>query len=84
MDPPKIKCLNRIFHPNISYQGNVCLPLVREDYEPTTTLESIVCGLIFVMTFPNAEDALNPDIGDLMAKSSQTFKKILDHTVRGG
>lgn len=53
MDPPKIKCLNRLYHPNINYEGSVCLPLVREDYSPTVNLTMVICGLIFVMTYPN-------------------------------
>ena len=54
MDPPKVMCLNRIYHPNINYKGNVCLPLVREDFIPTVTLTSIICGLIYILTYPNA------------------------------
>jgi ubiquitin-conjugating enzyme E2 M len=83
MDPPKLNCLNRIYHPNISYKGNVCLPLVREDFAPTVTLTSIICGLIYILTYPNAEDALNPEIGDLMIKDYEMFKKIVYHTVEG-
>lgn len=60
MDPPKLLCLNKIYHPNINYKGGVCLPLVREDFSPTVSLTSIICGLIYILTYPNAEDALNP------------------------
>lgn len=28
-DAPKIKCLNRIYHPNIDFEGNVCLNILR-------------------------------------------------------
>ena len=38
MDPPKLKCINKIYHPNINFNGSVCLPLVREDWSPTVTL----------------------------------------------
>lgn len=83
IDAPKIKCLNRIYHPNISYEGAVCLPLVREDYAPTVTLTMIICGLIFIMTYPNGEDPLNPNIGDLMKKNQHMFEKIVEYTVEG-
>ena len=42
---------------------------MREDYAPTVTLAMIICGLIFILTYPNGEDALNPPIGDLMVKN---------------
>lgn len=80
ISPPKLLCLNKIYHPNISYKGNVCLPLVREDYSPTVNLTSIICGLIFILSYPNAEDALNPEIGELMEKDYQMFLKIVEHT----
>ena len=44
---------------------------------------SIICGLIFIMTYPNAEDALNPEIGELMIKDYEMFKKLVSHTTQG-
>ena len=60
IDPPKLKCINKIFHPNINYNGSVCLPLVREDWSPTVSLSSIIYGLIFILTYPEGDDALEP------------------------
>ena len=83
MDGPKVRCLNKIYHPNINYEGAVCLPLVREDYNPTVNLTMVICGLIFIMTYPNGEDAHMPNIGDLMAKDQNMFKKIVGYTCTG-
>jgi ubiquitin-protein ligase len=43
----------------------------------------ILCGLIFILTYPNAEDALNPNIGDLMLKKPEMYPKIVEYTVEG-
>lgn len=59
------------------------MPLLREDYGPTVDLTAIICGLIFITTYPNGEDALNPLIGDMMIKQPQTFQKIVDYTIFG-
>ena len=59
------------------------MPLVREDYAPTVTLTMIICGLIFIMTYPNGEDPLNPDIGDLLIKNPEMFYKIVGYTIHG-
>lgn len=83
MDPPKLLCLNKLYHPNITQKGKVCLPLVREDFSPTVTLTSIICGLIYILTYPNGEDALNTHIGDLMNKDYEMFKKIVEYTIEG-
>lgn len=83
IDPPKLKCLNRIYHPNISYSGSVCLPLVREDWQPTTSLDQIIYGLIFILSYPNADDALEPQIGDQMKADLKLFSKIVEYTSEG-
>ncbi|KAL8878840.1 MAG: hypothetical protein Q9198_003432, partial [Flavoplaca austrocitrina] len=33
-DPPKVKCTQKIYHPNIDLEGNVCLNILREDWKP--------------------------------------------------
>ncbi|KAG8497547.1 hypothetical protein CXB51_008886 [Gossypium anomalum] len=30
-DAPKVKCIPKVYHPNIDYEGNVCLNTLRED-----------------------------------------------------
>jgi ubiquitin-conjugating enzyme E2 M len=83
IDAPKVRCSSHIYHPNINYEGAVCLPLVREDYAPTVNLTMIICGLIFILTYPNGEDPLDTKIGDLMAKNYNMYLKIVDYTVEG-
>ncbi|XP_018598805.1 NEDD8-conjugating enzyme UBE2F isoform X2 [Scleropages formosus] len=45
MVPPKVKCLTRIWHPNIAETGEICLSLLREHsidgtgWAPTRTLK---------------------------------------------
>ena len=35
------------------------------------------------MTYPNGDDALNPNIGDLMIKDPAMFSKIVEYTIYG-
>ncbi|EAW71131.1 ubiquitin-conjugating enzyme E2F (putative), isoform CRA_d, partial [Homo sapiens] len=45
MVPPKVKCLTKIWHPNITETGEICLSLLREHsidgtgWAPTRTLK---------------------------------------------
>uniref|UniRef100_A0A3Q3LV94 UBC core domain-containing protein n=1 Tax=Labrus bergylta TaxID=56723 RepID=A0A3Q3LV94_9LABR len=47
MVPPKVRCLTRIWHPNITENGEICLSLLREHsidgtgWAPTRTLKLI-------------------------------------------
>ena len=54
-DPPKVKCENKVYHPNIDLDGNVCLNILREDWKPVLTINSIVYGLQYLFLEPNPE-----------------------------
>jgi len=44
-DPPKVKCIHKIYHPNIDLEGNVCLNILREDWKPVLNLNAVIVGL---------------------------------------
>ncbi|KAK3530562.1 hypothetical protein QTP86_027920 [Hemibagrus guttatus] len=77
MVPPKVKCLTRIWHPNIAETGEICLSLLREHsidgtgWAPTRTLKDLL----------NFDDPLNIDAAEhhLRDKIPQhTFRDLLD------
>lgn len=47
-EPPKVKCETQVYHPNIDLEGNVCLNILREDWKPVLTVNSIVYGLQYL------------------------------------
>ncbi|ERE85899.1 NEDD8-conjugating enzyme UBE2F-like isoform 1 [Cricetulus griseus] len=56
MVPPRVKCLTKIWHPNITETGEICLSLLREHsidgtgWAPTRTLKDVVWGLNSLFT----------------------------------
>ena len=44
-DPPKVKCSQKIYHPNIDTEGNVCLNILREDWKPVLNLNAVIVGM---------------------------------------
>ena len=66
MVPPRVKCLTKIWHPNITETGEICLSLLREHsidgtgWTPTRTLKDVVWGLNSLFTdLLNFDDPLN-------------------------
>lgn len=47
-EPPKVKCETQVYHPNIDLEGNVCLNILREDWNPVLTINSIIYGLQYL------------------------------------
>uniref|UniRef100_A0A3Q1F9X3 E2 NEDD8-conjugating enzyme n=1 Tax=Acanthochromis polyacanthus TaxID=80966 RepID=A0A3Q1F9X3_9TELE len=71
MVPPKVRCLTRIWHPNITENGEICLSLLREHsidgtgWAPTRTLKDVVWGLNSLFTdLLNFDDPLNIDAAE--------------------
>ncbi|KAJ3859300.1 ubiquitin-conjugating enzyme/RWD-like protein [Lentinula novae-zelandiae] len=58
-DPPKVKCTQTIYHPNVDLEGNVCLNILREDWKPVLNLNAVMVGLQYLFLEPNTDDPLN-------------------------
>ncbi|KAL5292873.1 UBE2M family protein [Megaselia abdita] len=50
-EPPKVKCETQVYHPNIDLEGNVCLNILREDWKPVLTINSVIYGLQYLFLF---------------------------------
>lgn len=44
-EPPKVRCREKIYHPNIDLEGKVCLNILREDWKPVLNLNAVIVGL---------------------------------------
>ena len=53
-EPPKVKCETLVYHPNIDLEGNVCLNILREDWKPVLTINSIIYGLQYLFLVLNS------------------------------
>lgn len=67
--PPKVTCMNKIYHPNINLQGNVCLNILREDWKPVLDINAVIYGLIYLFYEPNPDDPLNAEAAALFRNS---------------
>ena len=83
MEPPKIKCLNKIYHPNIDLQGNVCLNILREDWTPVLNLNSVFIGLNFLFLEPNPNDPLNKDAANVLVRNKNAFARSVRDAMKG-
>ncbi|QKX57545.1 uncharacterized protein TRUGW13939_04662 [Talaromyces rugulosus] len=83
-DPPKVKCTQKIYHPNIDLEGNVCLNILREDWKPVLNLNAVVVGMQFLFLEPNASDPLNKDAAEDLRTNREGFKKNVRNSMTGG
>ena len=65
-------------------QGKVCLNILREDWKPVLTMQSILMGLHFILLEPNPDDPLNKEAAKMMVDNRAHFQQTVTRTFRGG
>ncbi|KAJ3318113.1 NEDD8-conjugating protein ubc12 [Gonapodya sp. JEL0774] len=83
-DAPKVKCVQKIYHPNIDLEGNVCLNILREDWKPVLNVHSVLVGLQYLFLEPNADDPLNKEAAEALRQNRKNFESTVYRTMKGG
>jgi len=80
--PPRIKCLNTIYHPNIDDEGDICLSLINEWSNQNKDLLDCVQGLLYLLHYPNLDDPLSPYFAP--GEDENEFLENVKLTIKGG
>lgn len=82
-EPPKVKCLNKIYHPNIDLEGNVCLNILRADWKPVLDINAVIYGLIVLFVQPNPDDPLNKEAAQILRTNARQFEQNVERSLKG-
>ena len=81
MVPPDVVCLTKLWHPNISVEGSICLSLLRPHsvdglgWAPTRKVKDVVWGLTSLFSdLTNFEDPLNIEAADHYRSDRESFR----------
>jgi|MDSW01.3.fsa_nt_gb ubiquitin-conjugating enzyme E2 M len=83
-EPPKVRCAQKVYHPNLDHDGNVCLNILREDWKPVLSISSCVYGLQFLFMDPNPDDPLNKEAARDLTDTPRQFEMNVRRSMQGG
>ena len=64
--PPKGFFLTKIFHPNVSSKGEICVNTLKKDWKSDLGLKHVLLTIKCLLIVPNPESALNEEAGKLL------------------
>ena len=76
MRPPIPKFITRIFHPNVSYHGDIGMDMLRHNWSLALTIPKVLVSIQSLLTDPYCEISMEPEIAQLCDSDRGEFDRI--------
>ncbi|KAL3155893.1 Ubiquitin-conjugating enzyme E2 S-C [Trebouxia sp. C0010 RCD-2024] len=73
--PPKGYFLTKIFHPNVSKSGEICVNVLKRDWKADLGLRHVLVIIRCLLIEPFPESALNEEAGKLLLEDYEEYAK---------
>ncbi|KAF9810296.1 hypothetical protein IEO21_07024 [Rhodonia placenta] len=71
--PPKCRFLTKIFHPNVSSAGEICVNTLKKDWKSSYGIGHILVTVKCLLIYPNPESALDEEAGKLLLENYDSY-----------
>lgn len=73
-EPPKMKFVTKVYHPNISSQtGAICLDILKDNWSPALTIKTALLSLQALLCAPVAEDPQDAEVAKIFIENRKAF-----------
>jgi len=73
--PPKGIFVTKIFHPNVSKTGEICVNTLKKDWKEDLGIEHVLLTIKCLLIAPNPESSLNEEAGRLLLERYEDYAK---------
>ena len=75
-EPPKMKFLTKVWHPNISSQtGAICLDILKDQWSPALTIKTALLSLQALLCAPEPDDPQDAQVAQMYQRDPEQFKQ---------
>lgn len=72
---PTFKFATRIYHPNISERGGICLDVINQKYRPEYKISYLLQCITAMLKYPNGKHGLR---GDLVSQFNERYQEYFE------
>lgn len=73
--PPKMTFQTKVYHPNISRDGSICIDILKDQWSAALRLNTVILSLSSLLANPNPNDPLVPEIATEYSYDREKYNK---------
>mmetsp|Transcript_11152 Transcript_11152/g.24612 ORF Transcript_11152/g.24612 Transcript_11152/m.24612 type:complete len:152 (+) Transcript_11152:118-573(+) len=76
MEPPKVRFLTKIYHPNIDKLGRICLDVLKDKWSPALQIRTVLLSIQALLSAPEPSDPLDTSVADHFIHNRAEAEKV--------